>query len=49
MIIKRLEVEIETIKEKTEHISTQKSSSKILEYIINSQRNHFDKGGLGFN
>ena len=47
-IIKKLETKIATTRVKPQNKKKQQDSSKILEEIINSQRSHFDKSGLGF-
>ena len=48
-IIKELETEIASARLKNLNNNKQKDSSQILKDIINSQKSHFDKSGLGFN
>ena len=48
-IIKKMEIEIASTRSKNHNSNRQKDSSQILEDIINSQKYHSDKSGLGFN
>ena len=48
-IIEKLETEIASARSRYLNNKKQKDSSQILEDIINSQKYHFDKRGLGFN